>query len=456
EAMFASQLDDHLDELAHHYGRSGNIEKAVEYLGRAGQQALRRSAYTEAVDRLTAAIDLLQKFPDGPERIQRELLLQLDVGSAYAVRSGWVGLEVERAYIRARELCERLGDAPERFPALQGLWAVHALREELPQAFPIAEQLLRMAQVTGDRGLLMYAEYALGFTLFWMGELLSARRHFERAIAGYDPELHRQLAFLYGYDVGVHGLAYLALTLSALGYPDQALARSNEAFAIAQATSNPVGLAFAAGAIGTVRLYRREIVAVEENANLVIALSTRHGLTEVLPIVIAQRGWALVQQGRYEDGISQIREVVVRLRPAGSSLVLTYVLNLLVDACTRIESLDERQRILAEATSVARKLERHTLEAETLRLKGELLLLGDTGVTSEAAQCFRQAIEVARRQSAKSWELRATMSLARLLDKQGHREEARTVLAEIYGWFSEGFDTADLVDAKALLGELGR
>jgi len=455
EGLFANQLDDHLDELAHHYDRSGSLDKAVEYLGRAGQQALQRSAYAEAVDRLTAAIDLLQKLPDGRERVQRELVLQLDVGSAYAIRTGWVGLEVERAYSRARELCERLGDPPEGFPALQGLWAVHALREELPQALPIAEQLLRMAQVTSDRALLMYAEYALGFTSFWMGELLSARRHFERAIDGYDPQLHRQLAFRYGYDVGVHGRAYLALTLSALGYPDQALARGNEAFATAQMTSNPVGLAFAAGVIGTVRLYRRETIAVEENAEMVIALSTRHGLTEVLPLVIAQRGWALVQHGRCEEGVSQIREVVERLREAGPSLVLTYVLNLLLDACTRIESLDKRQRILTEATSGARKLERHSLEAETLRLKGELLLTGDTGVF-EAAQCFREAIEVARRQSAKSWELRATISLARLLEKQGNREEARAMLAEIYGWFTEGFDTADLKDAKALLEELSK
>jgi serine phosphatase RsbU (regulator of sigma subunit) len=143
----------------------------------------------------------------------------------------------------------------------------------------------------------------------------------------------------------------------------------------------------------------------------------------------------------------------VGLREAGPSLVLTYVLNLLLDACTRIESLDKRQRILTEATSAARKLERHSLEAETLRLKGELLLTGDTGVF-EAAQCFHEAIEVARQQSGKSWELRATMSLARLLEKQGCREEARTMLAEIYGWFTEGFETADLKDAKALLDRL--
>jgi predicted ATPase len=198
ESILADQLEDHLDELAHHYGRSDNLNKAVEYLGRAGQQALQRSAYAAAIDRLTTAIDLLQKLADGPERVQRELVLQLGVGLAYAIKSGWVGLEVERAYSRALELCEQLGDPAEVFPALQGLWAVHALREELAQAFPIAERLLRIAQVSGDRVLLMYAQYALGFTSFWKGEFFTARKHLETVIVGYDPQLDRRLAFLYG------------------------------------------------------------------------------------------------------------------------------------------------------------------------------------------------------------------------------------------------------------------
>ena len=232
------------------------------------------------------------------------------------------------------------------------------------------------------------------------------------------------------------------------------LERGNEAFAIAQATSNPVGLAFAAGALGAVRLYRREILAVQENAEFVIALSTRHGLTEVLPLVLAQRGWVLAQHGRCEEGVRQIQDVLTGLISNGASLVLTYVLNLLADACTRIESLDERQPILTEAASAAQNLEGRSLEAETLRLKGELLLMQNDRGTAEAQSYFERAIAVARGQSAKILELRASMRLARLIEKQGRREEARAMLVEIYGWFTEGFDTADLKDAKALLEEL--
>ena len=166
ESMFAEQLDDHLGQLAHHYSRSDNVSKAVEYLGRAGQQALQRSAHADAISSLTAAIDLLQRLPDSPERIQRELLLQLALGPALIAVKGWAAPEVERAYTRARELCERLGDPPELFPALLGLWAVYYLRGELRTAYELAEQLLRRAQSAHDPALLLYAHHALGDTSF--------------------------------------------------------------------------------------------------------------------------------------------------------------------------------------------------------------------------------------------------------------------------------------------------
>ena len=188
ESMFAERLDDHLGQLAHHYSRSDNVSKAVEYLGRAGQQALQRSAHADAISSLTAAIDLLQKLPDSPERIQRELLLQLALGPALIAVKGWAAPEVERAYTRARELCERLGDPPELFPALLGLWAVYYLRGELRKAYELAEQLLRRAQSAHDPALLLLAHLALGDTSFSMGELLLAREHLEMAISLYDRE----------------------------------------------------------------------------------------------------------------------------------------------------------------------------------------------------------------------------------------------------------------------------
>jgi class 3 adenylate cyclase/tetratricopeptide (TPR) repeat protein len=277
ETLYASSLDDHLAELGHHYGRSDNVSKAVEYLGRAGQQALQRSAYTDALISLSAAINLLQKLPAGPELIQRELLLQLAIGQASMAVKGFAALEVERAYAPARELCERLGDPPELFRALFGLRLVHTLRGELQKAHKLAEQLLRLAQSTHERALLLYARHSLGITSYSMGEFGRAREHLEMAISLFD--LGRPVLFGAGYaEVACSSLA--AWTLWQLGYPDQALKRSIEAVALAQGLSHPFSLVLAKVFLGFLRQYRREAHAAQELAECGLALSTEHGLTE--------------------------------------------------------------------------------------------------------------------------------------------------------------------------------
>ena len=221
ESIFAGQLDDHLGQLAHHYSHSDNVGKAVEYLGRAGQQAMQRSAHAEAIRSLNAAIDLLQKLPDSPERTQRELLLQLALGSALIPVKGWAALEVERAFTRARELCERLGDPPELFQALFGLWTMYFIRAEIRAAYALGEQLLQRAQEAHRPALLLLAHQALGDTLFNIGELLLASEHLEMAISLYDREHHRPRGFRHGVDAKVNCLSYAARTLWTLGYPDQ-------------------------------------------------------------------------------------------------------------------------------------------------------------------------------------------------------------------------------------------
>jgi len=231
ESMFADQLDDHLGELAHHYSRSDNVAKAVEYLWRAGQQAIQRSAYADAVSSLIAAIDLLQRLADSPERIQRELPLQLALGPALIAVKGWASPETERAYTRARELCGRLGDPVELFPALFGLWIMHLLRGELRTAYELAEQLLRRAQGAHDQAVLVHAQWAPAATSYWMGEFLPAREYFEMAIGIYDPGRHQPLAVRYvGIDPGLACLSLAALTQWQLGYPDQASSEAMKRF----------------------------------------------------------------------------------------------------------------------------------------------------------------------------------------------------------------------------------
>jgi predicted ATPase len=455
ESMFAGQLDDHLDELAHHYSRSDNVAKAVEYLGRAGQQALQRSAYADAITNLSAAIDLLRKLPDSPERIRRELLLQLAIGPALIAVKGSVAPEVERAYIRARELCERAGDPPEVFPALFGLWLMHLHRVELRTAYELAEQLLPQAQSAHDPALLLYARSALASTSYWMGELLPAREHLEMAISLYDRERHRSLGPRYGtVDVGVACLCYTAWTLWHLGYPDRALKRGNEALALARRLSHPFSLAFAEFFACVLCQLRRELDAAQEHTDGLIALCTEHGFAEVSDLATSLRNCVMAEQGRKEEGIVQMREGLAAARSTVTELYRPDFLCLLAEAYKATGCLDDALSALTEALAAADEHENRAFEAEAHRLKGELLLKKDDSNAAEARSCFERAIEIARKQSAKSWELRATMSLARLLTKQGRRDEARSMLTQIYGWFTEGSDTADLKDAKALLAEL--
>jgi predicted ATPase len=250
-------------------------------------------------------------------------------------------------------------------------------------------------------------------------------------------------------------LTHSAWTLWQLGYPDQALTRGNEALALAQRLSHPFNLAYAEFFVGVLRQLRREARAAQEHAESGIALSTEHGFIELLADATALRGWAMAQHGRNEEAIAQIQEGLAASHAIGVELWRPYFLCLLAEAYMETGRLDDGLSALTEGLATAEEHEDRHNQAEIHRLKGELLLKQDDSNATEAHGCFRRAIEIARKQSAKSLELRATMSLARPLANQGKRDEARAMLAKIYNWFTEGFDTADLKDVKALLDELG-
>jgi predicted ATPase len=257
-----------------------------------------------------------------------------------------------------------------------------------------------------------------------------------------------------GADARVRRLSYQAMALWQLGYPDQALKRGNDALALAQRLSHPFSLAFAGFCFGAVRQFRREARAALQHAESMIALSAEYGFSDQFAFSTGLRGWAMAEQGRPEEGVTQILEGLAASRAREAELWRPHGLCTLADVYRETGRVDDGLGALTEALAIADEQESRHCEAEINRLKGELLLTQDASTTAEAQNCFERAIEVARKQRAKSLELRATMSLARLLDKQGRRDEARTMLAEIYGWFTEGFDTADLKDAKALLDEL--
>jgi predicted ATPase len=452
EAGYGERAGEVATELASHYRRANDKQKAIQYFQLAGQRAVARAAMIEGERHFAEALELLSELPEDVERERRELELQLAVGPALIAIKGWAASETERAYTRARELCDRLGDSPELFPALFGMWAIYLDRGEFQTAYELAEQLLR-AQGAHDPALLAYARLARGATSYWMGQFLPAREYLESAITLYDPERHRPLIFRYGYDAGVASLSYTAWTLWHLGYSDEAVKRSYEALALAKRLSHPLNLAHAGLFVGVVHQYRREVRAAQEKAESVIAHSTAHGLTDYWGWATGLRGWAMAQQGRSEEGIAQLRDCLAAFS-ATEALLRPYFLCLLAEAWTETGRLDDGLSALTEALAAADEHEIRFYEAETHRLKGELLSKQDDSNAAEAQSCFERAIEIARAQSAKSLELRATMSLARLLRNSARRDEAHATLVEIYGWFTEGVDTPALSEAKALLDEL--
>jgi TOMM system kinase/cyclase fusion protein len=449
--------------LAHHYTEAGLMAQAIPYWQQAGQRAVERSANLEAVAHLTKGLEVLATLPDTPERVQQELDLQTTLGPALINTKGQAAPEVLHAYARARELCEQVGQTPQLFQVLRGLWYFYLHRVELQTARKLGEQLLTLAQHIGDPALLLEAHYALGNTLNYLGEFPATQAHFAQGIALYDPEQHRGHAFRYGQDPGMMCRAYAGVTLWLLGYADQALQRTQEALTLTHEQAHSYSLATALAFAGWVHHFRREAQLTQERAEAGIALAAEQGFKVLVAQATIFRGWALAKgyaepdarQGRRQEGIAQMQQGLAAWRATGAKVFRPYGLALLAEAYAQVGQIEEGLTLLGEAMAVANDTGERRWEAELHRLKGELLLARAAERDAEAETCFHRALDIARRQEARSWELRAAMSLSRLWQRQGNQQEARELLVPIYGWFTEGFDTADLEDAKALLAELG-
>ena len=455
EAQFPDTARLQPELVAHHYTAAGLSAHAVRYWQQAGQRAVERSAHAEAISHFHKALEVLTLLPDTSERAQQELTLQRALGASLLTTRGFAAPEVEHAYSWARALCQRLGESREIGPVLFGLWGFYHVRGDLRTARELAEQLLTLAQQQDDLALLLQGHRALGDTLFWLCELVPARAHLEQGIALYHPQQHRTHAFLYGQDPGIGCRVYAALALWVLGYPDQALQRGQEGLSLARELSHPFSLAFALTRTAWLHGFRREWQAAQEQAEALIALAREQGFAQWLAVGRMQWGETLAAQGRGDEGIPQIHQGLAALRATGAELGRPSFLGWLAEAYGTEGQPEEGLRVLAEAVAAAHNVGERWYEAERHRLKGDLLLALSADHQAEAAACFQQALAVARQQQAKSWELRAATSLSRLWQQQGKQAEARELLAPIYGWFTEGFDTADLQEAKALLEELG-
>jgi class 3 adenylate cyclase/predicted ATPase len=465
EERFPEVKETQPELLAHHYTEAGLIAQAIPYWQSAGQKAIQRSANLEAIAHLTKALELLKTLPDTPERAQQELMLRLPLGMSLMVTKGWAAPEVEKVLARNRELCRQLGETPQLFPVLRGLHSFYVMRAEYEAARALGEQRLTLAQSTQDSAFLVEAHHTLGQTLLFLGEFAQAQAHLSQGFALYDPQQHSAHAFMYGYDPGSSCLSYEAVAWQLLGYPDRAVGKIQQALALARELSQPSSLAIVSTNAAVFRQLRREGALTQELAEGVTALSTEYGFAEPLAIGSLQHGWAVVEQGGGEEGITELRQGMAAYKATGSDMVWPWMLALLAESYAKVGQMEAGLTALAEALAAGDRSHEGIYEAELHRRKGELTLKqfrdrsSEAGVPStqaevEAEACFQKAIEVAQRQQAKSWELRATTSLSRLWQQQGKKAEARQRLAEIYGWFTEGFDTKDLHEAKTLLDTL--
>jgi predicted ATPase len=424
----------------------------VAYWQRAGQRALDRSAHLETINHVTTGIELLKTLPDTPERTQHALTLYIALGAALLMTKGQAAPEVEQAYTQAHALCQQVGETPELVPVLLGLWRYYLARPQLHTARELGETLLRLAQPAHDSVLFIIAHYVLGATWLWLGALPAAHQHLEEGSALYTPDQRRALVFRLGNDPGVVCRVDTALTLWLLGYPEQALTRVHEALALAHELSHPYSLAFARCVAALVSQCRRDVLTVYEHAEAAIALSTEQGFPLWAAWGTSLRGWALALQGQGEAGIEQVRQGITSYRATGAALHIPYFCTVLADVCDHLGHPEDGLQALAEAHTLMEQHDERYWEAEICRLRG-VLLLRHPG-TSQAEAWLQRALDVARRQEAKSLELRAAVSLSRLWQQQGKQVEARELLAPIYNWFTEGFDTPDLQEARALLDEL--
>jgi predicted ATPase len=431
------------------------LAPAIPYWQQAGQRALQRSANLEAVSHVTKGLEVLTALPETRERAQQELVLQLTLGPALMNTRGSATPEVERVYVRACELGRQVEDTRQLFPALWGLWYAQMARGQLQRARELGEELLGVARKLQDPMLLLEAHRALGNTLIFLGEFGLAHTHLQEGLAMYDPQQDRSHVFRYGQDSGVTCGLFGSLCLWLLGYPDQAQQWNEAALAHAQRLLHPFTLAQALLFSAILHQLRHEVAMGQERAEAQLALCAEHGFAQYLAWGTVQRGWALAAQGQWAEGIAQIRQGFAAWRARGVGVQWLWFLALLAEACGRTGQVEEGLRALEEALEAMQTTEDHSYDAEVYRLKGELLLQQSAEHQKEAEESLQQALAVARHQQAKSWELRAAMSLSRLWQQQGKRAEAYQLLAPIYDWFTEGFDTADLQEAKALLAELG-
>ena len=452
ESFYSKQTKQVANELATLYETAREFSPAADYFLLAAEHSSRIFAVQEAEQLARRGLRMIEKLPDDAARQTKELPLQILLANALIATQGYSASEVEQAYLRGHELCKSLGDAADPLPILGGLSLFRSMRGQFQAGRELAEEFLEIARRQHDPAEL-FGQQMIAFSAYYPGDLLGAIKLYQECAGAYEPALHRPLAWVYGDDLGSSTQAYLSLLQWQAGYPEQAFQHLEESLRLAQEVPQANSQAFSLYFKAYQYLLRREPDEALRGADQTIALCAEHGLPFWIASAKLVRGWALVQQGQPDGGIEELCEGTAIYLSIGTEVCLTILFCITADAYLKAQKPVEGLQAIAQGLAVVEKNNERISVAELWRLKGELQLQSDVD-QREAERCFRKAIEIAQQQSAKSWELRAATSLAQLWQQQGKVVEARQMLAEIYGWFTEGFDTVDLKDAKALLEEL--
>jgi DNA-binding winged helix-turn-helix (wHTH) protein/tetratricopeptide (TPR) repeat protein len=451
EESYGDRTSEIAAELAMHFEQAADYQRATRYLQQAAVNAMHRSAYREAIALSRRGLELVATLPDTDERARQELRLQLTLGVPLIATEGYAAPDVGSVYRKARELCDRLETAREVSQVLWGLWTFHTLKAELSTALEIAREFQRLAERVDHPELAMRGHWALEITFTHRGDFGTALQHYEKALALYDPEEHGD-PIVDALDPGVAMRCFAAWSAWCAGQPDRGLTLIQEAVALARELAEPHGLAHALGSAAIVHQLRRERRLAEQHADAALALSDEHGLVLYHALARIVRGWAQIGRGDDEGAAEEIREGLAAWRTTGAQLMCPHFLALLTEGLPPALG-DQALRLLDEALTLVESTGERSYEAELYRLKGERLLArAPDGVSLEAAEvCFEQALAIARRQQAPSFELRAAISLARLYRDHGKPAQARELIAPIYQRFDQGFDTLDLREARSLL-----
>jgi predicted ATPase/DNA-binding SARP family transcriptional activator len=448
ERVFAERLDAVHDQIATHYEAAGQYLYAIDGYARAAEAARRRSSFTEAIGYLQRALGLLPALAVGSEQSQRELRIQTMLGPLLLATKGYAAPEAEQAFARAWELCQQSADLDQRFKVLWGLGRFYLVQPNLARGLAVSQQLLTLAEHSPEAGHLVEAHCAIGSLYLHQAQLPAARTALEAAIAGYDPATYGDHALTYGQDPGVVALAYLAWTLWCQGHPAAALARTAAALELSQTLDHPYSQVIALTYACVQQQFLNEPARCREYAEQAIVLADKYAFSLWLSMATFLRGWSHTQFGDFERGFDDMQRSIDLFRSSGAELGAAYFTALLGETFGRAGQADVGLLLLAQAIDLLARTQDRWCEAELYRLQGELYLR--TEQPTEAAAAFQRAIDTAKAQKARQWELRAAVSLGRLRQREGRLAEMLPVLGELVAWFGPADVTPELAAAQTL------